>query len=87
MSIIAFLILGTIAGSVARAFLPGRIGGGLIPALVCGIIGAVVGGFLSSLFLHVSLGAFWNLRTWVIAIAGSALVLFVWGLISDKSKK
>ncbi|MCL2735782.1 MAG: GlsB/YeaQ/YmgE family stress response membrane protein [Propionibacteriaceae bacterium] len=86
MGIIAFLILGAIAGMVARALVPGRIGGGLIPAIVCGVLGAVVGGWLSSNFLHVSLGTFWDLRTWVISIAGSALVLVVWGMVTGRAK-
>jgi uncharacterized membrane protein YeaQ/YmgE (transglycosylase-associated protein family) len=86
MGIIAFLILGVIAGMVARALVPGRIGGGLLPALLCGVGGALVGGWLSSTFLHVSLGRFWDIRTWIIAIAGSALVLVVWGMITGKAK-
>ena len=87
MGIIAFLILGGIAGAVARALVPGRIGRGLIPAMICGVAGALIGGWLSSQFLHVGLGTFWDWRTWIIAIAGSALVLLVWGLLTGKAKK
>ena len=86
MGLIAFVILGAIAGMVARAIVPGRIGKGLIPAIICGVVGATIGGWLSSQFLNVSLGTFWDVRTWVIAIAGSALVLIVWGLITGKAK-
>ncbi|MDR2930249.1 MAG: GlsB/YeaQ/YmgE family stress response membrane protein [Propionibacteriaceae bacterium] len=86
MSIIAFLILGVVAGFIARALVPGRIGHGLLSALICGVAGALVGGWLSSAIFHVSLGRFWDLRTWIIAIAGSALVLFVWGLVTGKNK-
>jgi len=85
MGIIAFLILGVIAGTIARILVPGRINKGLISALICGVVGALIGGWLSSSIFHISLGTFWSLRTWVIAIAGSALVLFVWGLITKKS--
>jgi len=87
MGTIAFLILGTIAGFVARALLPGRIGGGLIKALICGVAGALVGGWLSSAVFHVSLGTFWDLRTWVIAVAGSALVLLVYGALTGRNRK
>ncbi|MDR2973385.1 MAG: GlsB/YeaQ/YmgE family stress response membrane protein [Propionibacteriaceae bacterium] len=85
MGIISFLILGAIVGAIARALVPGRLGKGFLPALACGVIGALVGGMLSSAIFHVGLGAFWNLRTWLIAIAGSALVLLVWGAIKGRS--
>jgi len=87
MGTIAFLILGLIAGSVARALVPGRIGGGLLSALICGVVGSLVGGWISAAIFHVSLGTFWDLRTWIIAIAGSALVLAIWGAIKGKSNK
>ena len=80
------MILGAIAGTIGRALVPGRIGGGLIGAIIVGAAGATVGGWLSSNFLHVSLGSFWDLRTWVIAVAGSVLVLVVWGMITGRAK-
>ncbi|MCL2784525.1 MAG: GlsB/YeaQ/YmgE family stress response membrane protein [Propionibacteriaceae bacterium] len=86
MGTFAFLILGAIAGSIARILLPGRIGGGLLKAMFFGAIGALVGGWLSTLAFNVSLGTFWDLRTWVIAIAGSALVLLVWGALTGKKR-
>jgi len=86
MGTIAFLILGLIAGSVARALVPGRIGGGLFSALVCGVVGALVGGWISTALFGVPLGRFWDLRTWIISIAGSALVLAIWGIIKGRAK-
>ena len=86
MGTIAFLILGLIAGSVARALVPGRISGGLLSALICGVVGALVGGWISTAIFHVSLGTFWDLRTWIISIAGSALVLAIWGMIKGRAK-
>ena len=87
MSILAFLILGAIAGSIARLLVPGRIGPGILPAIVCGVVGAIVGGWLSSALFNISLGGFFNITTWVIAIIGSALVLFLWGALSNRKKK
>jgi len=86
MGTIAFLLLGLIAGSVARALVPGRISGGLLSALICGVVGALVGGWISTAVFHVSLGTFWDLRTWIISIAGSALVLAIWGMIKGRAK-
>jgi len=81
MGIFGFLILGLAVGCIARMIVPGRIGKGWLPALVCGVIGALVGGFLSSLIFKVGLGSFWNPGTWIIAIIGSVIVLFIWGKI------
>ena len=86
MGIFAFLVLGAVAGTVARVFLPGRVGKGLLKAIVLGVVGAMVGGWLSSTLFQVSLGTFWDPRTWVIAILGSALVLLVWGLLTGKKR-
>jgi len=86
MSTFAFLVLGAIVGGLARKILPDRIGGGLLKAVILGVIGALVGGWLSLAVLQIPLGTFWSLRTWVIAIAGSVLVLFVYGLVTGKPK-
>ena len=86
MSIFGFLILGLAVGCIARMIVPGRIGNGWLSALVCGVVGALVGGFLSSLIFHVGLGSFWNPRTWIVAIIGSVIVLFVWGKIGKAAK-
>ena len=86
MSTIAFLILGLIAGSVARVLVPGRIGGGLLSALVCGVVGALVGGWISNAIFGVPLRSFWSLSSWIISIAGSALVLAIWGMIKSRAK-
>ncbi len=84
MSLLAFLLLGLIAGCIARAIVPGKIDHGLLSALICGVVGALIGGWLSSALFHISLGTFWSLRTWIIAIVGSIIVLFVWGAITKK---
>ena len=47
MSFIAFLILGLIAGAIAKAILPGKQGGGWFITLILGVIGALLGGWLS----------------------------------------
>jgi len=84
MGFFAFLLLGLLAGIVARAIVPGKINDGLFSALICGVVGANVGGWLSTALFHVPLGRFWDLRTWVIAIVGSIIVLLVWGAIKGR---
>lgn len=82
MSFIAFLILGLIAGAIAKAILPGKQGGGWFITLILGVIGALLGGWLSGLLFNIDLGGFFDIRTWIIAIVGAIIVLLIYGLIT-----
>ena len=82
MSFFAFLILGLIAGAIAKLILPGKQGGGWFVTLLLGVVGALLGGWLGSLILNRPLTEFWDLGTWLLAIAGSIIVLLIWGLIT-----
>lgn len=81
MGFIAFLVLGLIAGAIAKAILPGRQGGGWIVTLLLGVVGAMLGGWLGSVLFGASLEDFWSLQTWLLAIGGSIVVLLIYGLI------
>ena len=50
MGIIAFIIIGLIAGLIARAILPGRQSMGLVATTLLGMVGSLVGGLVGSLF-------------------------------------
>lgn len=87
MGFFSFLLLGLIAGSIAKLIMPGKQGGGWFVTLLLGVIGAMLGGWLGGLIFNVSLQGFFNLSTWVLAIGGSVLVLLIYGFLSkDKSK-
>lgn len=86
MGFLAFLILGLIAGAIAKAILPGNQGGGWLATLVLGAIGAMLGGWLGSVIFGASLQDFWSLQTWALAIGGSIVVLLIWGLITRNQK-
>jgi uncharacterized membrane protein YeaQ/YmgE (transglycosylase-associated protein family) len=80
---LAFLLLGLIAGAIAKLILPGRQGGGWIATLILGVVGALLGGWLGGLLLGGGgLGSFFELRTWLFAIGGSLIVLVVWGILT-----
>jgi uncharacterized membrane protein YeaQ/YmgE (transglycosylase-associated protein family) len=80
MGILGWIVLGLIAGAIAKLILPGRQGGGWIITIVLGIVGAILGGFLGNLLFNVQLGTFFDLRTWIIAIVGAIIVLLIYGL-------
>ncbi|MCQ1948391.1 GlsB/YeaQ/YmgE family stress response membrane protein [Arthrobacter sp. zg-Y859] len=85
MGFIAFLILGLIAGAIAKMVLPGRQGGGWIATLVLGVIGALLGGWLGGLLFDVPLENFWSIQTWLVAIVGALIVLVIYGFVTRKS--
>ena len=86
MGFFSFIILGLIAGAIAKAILPGRNGGGWFATLLLGVIGAVVGGWLGSIIFDASLEKFWSLQSWALAIGGSIVVLLIWGLLTGRKK-
>lgn len=87
MSIIAFLLLGLIAGAIAKAIMPGNDGNGWLSSLILGVIGAIVGGWLGSWLFDVDLQTFFDIQTWILAIGGALLVLVIWGAISGRSRR
>jgi uncharacterized membrane protein YeaQ/YmgE (transglycosylase-associated protein family) len=84
MGFFGFLLLGLIAGAIAKAILPGRQGGGWFVTLLLGVIGALLGGWLGGLIFNVSLGDFFSLTTWILAIVGSLIVLLIYGAITNR---
>jgi uncharacterized membrane protein YeaQ/YmgE (transglycosylase-associated protein family) len=80
MGIVAWVVLGLIAGALAKFIMPGQQGGGIILTIVLGIVGAVVGGFVGTLLGFGDISGF-DLRSLAIAVGGALLVLFVYGLV------
>jgi len=81
MGFFSFLLLGLIAGAIAKLVLPGKQGGGWFVTLLLGVVGAFLGGWLGGLIFNVNLQGFFNLSTWLLAIGGSIVVLLIYGLI------
>ena len=79
MSILYWVIFGLIAGSIANFISPSS-QGGILGSIVLGIIGAIVGGYLGQVFFGVGVTGF-NLMSFVVAVAGSLVVLFVASLL------
>ncbi|MBN9157565.1 MULTISPECIES: GlsB/YeaQ/YmgE family stress response membrane protein [unclassified Microbacterium] len=87
MGFLGFLLLGLIAGAIAKAILPGKQGGGWIATLLLGVVGALLGGWLGSALFNAPLQDFFSLQTWLLAIVGSIVVLLVYGLIVGRGKR
>ncbi len=87
MGFLGFLLLGLIAGAIAKLILPGRQAGGWLATLLLGVVGALLGGWLGGLIFGVGLEEFFSIQTWLLAIGGSVLVLLIWGLVTRGSRR
>ncbi|WP_166872896.1 MULTISPECIES: GlsB/YeaQ/YmgE family stress response membrane protein [unclassified Salinibacterium] len=85
MGFFSFLILGLIAGAIAKLILPGRQGGGWFITLLLGVVGAFLGGLLGGLLFGRGLTEFFDLGTWLLAIAGAIVVLLIYGMVTRRS--
>ncbi|MCA1993434.1 MAG: GlsB/YeaQ/YmgE family stress response membrane protein [Coleofasciculus sp. S288] len=88
MGIIAWIILGLIAGAIAKAIYPGHQGGGILATIGLGILGALVGGYLGNLLLGTSGGALagsLSIPSILFAILGAIILIFIWGLVTRRA--
>ena len=82
MGILAWIILGLVAGVLAKFVMPGEQGGGIIVTAVLGIVGALVGGFLGTYVFNFGDISGFDLRSIGIAVGGALVVLFLYGLVA-----
>jgi uncharacterized membrane protein YeaQ/YmgE (transglycosylase-associated protein family) len=86
MGIIAWIVLGPAAGLLANMLISGKRSQGLILTCLIGIAGALGGGWVATKLFHIhSLPGFFNLSTWLTAIAGSAVLLLVCHLVTGRT--
>ena len=75
MGILSWIIVGLIAGALAKLIMPGRDPGGIIVTILIGIVGAVIGGFVVGLFVPGDLITGINITTIVVATLGAIILL------------
>jgi uncharacterized membrane protein YeaQ/YmgE (transglycosylase-associated protein family) len=75
MGLLSWLVLGLLAGALAKWLMPGPDGGGLVLTLLLGIAGAFVGGFLASLF---GLGSVSGLNVGSVLTATAGALVLLW---------
>ncbi|WP_030378055.1 MULTISPECIES: GlsB/YeaQ/YmgE family stress response membrane protein [unclassified Streptomyces] len=83
MGIIAWILIGLIAGAIAKLLLPGKDPGGIIITMLIGIAGGLLGGWLGKVIFGVdSIDGFFELSTWIAAIVGSLILLVLYRLVT-----
>jgi uncharacterized membrane protein YeaQ/YmgE (transglycosylase-associated protein family) len=85
MGIIAWIVLGLIAGGLAKLIMPGRDPGGIIVTMLIGIAGALIGGFVFSLFGGGGVTGL-NLGSIVVAIVGALILLALYRMVSGRGR-
>lgn len=81
MGILTWIIFGIIAGALAKWIMPGRDGGGIIMTMILGIVGALVGGFISSRVFGMGDMQSFSFVNLIVAIIGSLLVLWIYRMV------
>jgi uncharacterized membrane protein YeaQ/YmgE (transglycosylase-associated protein family) len=83
MGIIGWVLLGLVAGVIAKAIMPGDDPGGIIVTIVIGIVGAILGGFLAASLFDIGVNEeFFDLATWVAAIVGALILLAIYRAVA-----
>ena len=86
MGIIAWIVLGLGAGLLGNMLIPGRRSQGLVITCLLGVAGALLGGWLATKLFHVvTVHGFFNASTWLTAIAGAAVLLLAYHLVTSRS--
>lgn len=88
MNIIAWIVLGFLAGAIAKLIYPGHQGGGILATMLLGIIGAFIGGSLFALLTTGTLqiaSAGLSIPGLIVAIIGAMVAIFIWGLVTRRS--
>jgi uncharacterized membrane protein YeaQ/YmgE (transglycosylase-associated protein family) len=88
MGILGWIVLGLIAGAIAKAVLPGDDPGGIIVTMIIGIVGAILGGFLAQvLFGRETVDEFFDVSTWLTAIVGSIILLVLYRMVVGRGRR
>jgi uncharacterized membrane protein YeaQ/YmgE (transglycosylase-associated protein family) len=82
MGIIGWILLGLVAGVIAKAVLPGDDPGGIIVTILIGIVGAIIGGFVAqALGFGDPIDEFFDISTWLAAIIGAIVLLLIYRMV------
>ncbi len=85
MGVLSWILFGLIAGAIAKAIHPGKDPGGWIVTIIVGIVGGMVGGAIGHYLLGWQDVDGWNFRSFLLAIAGAVLCLWIYRMVTNKS--
>ncbi|RYZ21074.1 MAG: GlsB/YeaQ/YmgE family stress response membrane protein [Chitinophagaceae bacterium] len=85
MGILSWILLGLVAGAIAKALKPGRDPQGCIVTMIIGVVGAVLGGWIATMLGWGRVDGF-NLYSILVATGGAFLALIIWGAVSGRRR-
>ena len=88
MNILAWIVLGLLAGAIAKAIYPGYQGGGILATMVLGIVGAFIGGTLATLLttgrLYIASATF-SIPGLFVAVLGALIAIWIWHMMHRRA--
>ncbi|MFB2977460.1 GlsB/YeaQ/YmgE family stress response membrane protein [Microseira sp. BLCC-F43] len=87
MNLIAWIVLGLLAGAIAKAIYPGYQGGGILSTILLGIVGAFLGGTLMTLLQKGTLSltaTTFSLPGLFVAVLGALLAIWIWHKVGNR---
>ena len=89
MGIIGWIVLGLLAGLIARALLPGEQPGGIIVTALIGVAGALIAGFIAqAIGFGDPIDEFFDWSTWIAAIIGAVVLLLIWqAIVGERGRR
>jgi uncharacterized membrane protein YeaQ/YmgE (transglycosylase-associated protein family) len=87
VGIIGWVLIGLLAGAIAKLLLPGDQPGGIIITTIVGIVDALVAGFIAqAIGFGDPIDEFFDLSTWIAAIIGAMVLLLIWQAIAGRRR-
>ncbi|MFR9803160.1 GlsB/YeaQ/YmgE family stress response membrane protein [Pseudonocardia sp. RS010] len=87
MGVIGWIVVGLVVGALAKLIMPGKDPGGIIVTCIIGVVGGLLGGWISSALFGVGTGGFFDLSTWLIALVGALVLLGIYRLVIGRRSR
>ena len=84
MGIISWIVIGLVAGAIAKLIMPGRDPGGIIVTILIGMVGAVIGGFIAKAVGFGGVDGI-DIRSILVATVGAVILLFAYRLVKNRA--